>query len=153
MAAWGEWYKTDRSGEKIGFFKKAYRILVMAIRNFLFNTYSFDRSENSLQSLQHTGELIDDGCSILLFPEGDISKTGRMLPFESGIGILAQELHVPVIPVRVRGLHEILPPGKAWPVSKGQASLSFGRPVPYERLKNMSVVEITRFLEEEVKKL
>ena len=151
VAAWGEWYKTGHKGKKVDFVNRAGRMVIMQFRNMLFNTYSMDRSENSLQSLQYTGRLVDEGHGILIFPEGQITETGKMLPFERGIGILVQELRVPVVPVRLSGLYEILPPEKRWPISKGEVVVKFGKPIPYEALKNKSVVEITKTLEKQVK--
>ena len=153
VAAWGEWYKTGSKGRQVNFLNRIGRTLIMQFRNVLISTYAFDRSENSLQSLQYTGKLVDEGHSILIFPEGQITETGKMLPFENGIGILVQELRVPVVPVRLRGLHEILPPETHWPVSKGEVTVKFGKPIPYEALKNKSVVEITKTLEKHVKML
>ncbi len=43
---------------------------------------------------------------MLIFPEGEVnnSEDGRMAQFQSGIGLLAQNLSLPVIPIRLDGV-------------------------------------------------
>jgi long-chain acyl-CoA synthetase len=59
-------------------------------------------------SLQRAAEAIAMGRSVCLFPEGHISRDGFLLPPRTGAGILACELHVPVVPVLIRGSFQTL---------------------------------------------
>ena len=54
---------------------------------------------------------VDAGHSILGFPEGHRTKTGRVGPFYEGLFRIAIELGVPVIPVAVTGLFDVLHKG------------------------------------------
>jgi 1-acyl-sn-glycerol-3-phosphate acyltransferase len=54
---------------------------------------------------------IDAGHSILGFPEGHRTETGRVGPFYDGLFRIAIELGVPVVPVAVTGLYEVLHKG------------------------------------------
>lgn len=54
---------------------------------------------------------IDAGHSILSFPEGHRTKTGHVGPFYDGLFRIAIELGVPVVPVAVTGLYEVLHKG------------------------------------------
>lgn len=56
------------------------------------------------------GELVSNGFSILIFPEGQISHSDEILPFQPGVGLLASRLNLPVVPVRLKGLGEVLHP-------------------------------------------
>ena len=47
---------------------------------------------------------MDRGFSVLVFPEGARTKDGEMKPFMEGIGLLAKNLKVPVVPARIEGL-------------------------------------------------
>lgn len=55
------------------------------------------------------------GLIYLLFPEGTRSRTGEMAKFRSGIGMLVAGTNVPVIPCRIAGAHEAMPPGARLP--------------------------------------
>jgi 1-acyl-sn-glycerol-3-phosphate acyltransferase len=54
---------------------------------------------------------VDVGHSILSFPEGHRTKTGHVGPFYDGLFRIAIELGVPVVPVAVTGLYEVLHKG------------------------------------------
>jgi len=67
-----------------------------------------------------TGELlermrreIDAGHSILAFPEGTRTRTGRVRPFRKGIFYLARDLGVPIVPVAVTGSFDMMRPGSS----------------------------------------
>jgi 1-acyl-sn-glycerol-3-phosphate acyltransferase len=79
-------------------------------------------------SLAHCGDLADDGYSILVFPEGTRSPDGSLQHFKAGIGLLARELQMLVVPIYLRGLDAILPKGRSWPGS-GPVQVRVGEPV------------------------
>ncbi|MGB5350976.1 MAG: lysophospholipid acyltransferase family protein [Polyangiales bacterium] len=54
---------------------------------------------------------VDAGHSILGFPEGHRTKTGHVGPFYDGLFRIAIELGVPVVPVAVTGLFDVLHKG------------------------------------------
>ncbi len=54
---------------------------------------------------------VDTGHSILGFPEGHRTKTGHVGPFYDGLFRIAVELGVPIVPVAVTGLFEVLHKG------------------------------------------
>jgi long-chain acyl-CoA synthetase len=72
----------------------------------LFNVFPLPRFSGFRESFRFAGESVDRGYSILVFPEGDINMrdTPDMTPFQHGIGLLAQNLNIPVVPMRVDGL-------------------------------------------------
>jgi len=53
-----------------------------------------------------------DEYSVLVFPEGRHTTNGKMLPFRSGIGLLANNLGIPIVPMRIHGLFELKQRGK-----------------------------------------
>jgi long-chain acyl-CoA synthetase len=55
---------------------------------------------------------MDRGYSVMVFPEGTRSKDGRMARFRAGIGLLAEESRVPVLPVALVGLGELRKSGR-----------------------------------------
>ena len=95
----------------------------------LFNAYPLPQQlSGARRALHYSGELIDAGYSILIFPEGTRTETGELLPFRPGIGLMARQLGVPVVPVRLRGLFEIFPATASWP-RIGKVSVRFGEPI------------------------
>jgi long-chain acyl-CoA synthetase len=53
------------------------------------------------------------------------------LPFRAGIGILANALQIPIIPMRIEGLFELKQAGKRF-AKPGQISIRIGAPVPFQ---------------------
>jgi long-chain acyl-CoA synthetase len=103
------------------------RLLGSAV-SLLINAFPFSRRGSVRPSIDYCGELADRGWSMLIFPEGTRSPTGSLQPFQRGIGLLALELGLPVVPVAVFGTHAILPKGKLI-AGSGPISVKFGEPI------------------------
>ncbi|MDD2733073.1 MAG: lysophospholipid acyltransferase family protein [Desulfuromonadaceae bacterium] len=52
--------------------------------------------------------------TVLFFPEGHRSRTGKLQPFYSGAFRLAQETGVPIVPLCITGTDTMLPPGHSF---------------------------------------
>lgn len=63
----------------------------------------------ALQSMDEAAAAIRLGKSVVMFPEGTRTETGRLLPFKRGGFILARKAAVPVIPVTINGSGRINP--------------------------------------------
>ena len=75
-------------------------------------------------------DVLTEGSSLILFPEGTRNPDGEMRPFKSGLYHLAkQNQSVPFVPVRLDNLNRILPKGELLPVPL-LSSVTFGRPMP-----------------------
>ncbi|MCA9323316.1 MAG: 1-acyl-sn-glycerol-3-phosphate acyltransferase [Planctomycetes bacterium] len=136
---------------------RARRLQVMAARDYffgtklktwfygmLFNTLPFEREHGSLRGLELCRLALAGGCSVLIYPEGTRSKTGEMRAFRSGIGILAVELGLPVIPVHVEGAFAALPPGRRFP-RRGPITVRFGSPIDLATVLENSRVGSPRY--------
>ena len=73
-------------------------------------------------------DLADRGYSRLVFPEGTRAPDGKIAPFKPGIGLLARELGLPVVPVYLDGLYGILPKGRTLP-RPGPVRVIVGEPL------------------------
>ncbi|GAM10609.1 1-acyl-sn-glycerol-3-phosphate acyltransferase 1, chloroplastic [Geobacter sp. OR-1] len=89
------------------------------------------------------GQLVDRGVNILVFPEGERSITGELLPFRQGLGIMAKELDVPVVPIKISGLEKVFPRGASWP-KQGIVRVEIGQPLRFGMESAAEIVEITR---------
>lgn len=116
----------------------------------LFNVFSLPRQSGFRQSFAYAGEAVDRGWSVLIFPEGEETKDGQMQPFKAGIGLLASELNVPVVPIKLNGLFELKQRPRYF-VRPGTVSITFGDPIEFPR--NLSAGEITSELEQAIHRL
>jgi long-chain acyl-CoA synthetase len=96
-----------------------------------FNVFSLPQRAKYRESFRFAGELVDQGYSVLIFPEGRRTETGEMSPFRSGIGLLATHLGLPVIPVRIDGLFALKAAKKHY-AKPGTIQVRIGEPVKFE---------------------
>ncbi len=68
-----------------------------------------------MRALQASAVVLREGKILCVFPEGERSMDGRVRPFRKGVGILAKELRVPVLPAYIAGSFEAWPRGQSWP--------------------------------------
>jgi long-chain acyl-CoA synthetase len=118
----------------------------------LFNAFPLPQLSGFRESFRYAGESVDRGYSVLIFPEGEVnnSETGGMAPFQSGIGVLAENLPIPIVPIRIDG---------AWQMKRehrrlariGEITVRIGTPVMFPPA--MPPNEIARALEKLVRSL
>ncbi|MCU0267927.1 MAG: 1-acyl-sn-glycerol-3-phosphate acyltransferase [Acidimicrobiales bacterium] len=87
-----------------------------------------ERTRVSRSSADEAAELIDDGWSFLIFPEGGRSPDGWGQPFRGGAAYLSARCSVPVVPIHVAGTDRILPKGKSVP-KPTKTTVTFGAPL------------------------
>jgi long-chain acyl-CoA synthetase len=78
----------------------------------LLNLFPLPREAGFRESFAFAGESVDRGYNILIFPEGRHTTDGAIRPFRSGIGLLVNNLRIPVVPLRIDGLFELKQRGK-----------------------------------------
>ena len=62
------------------------------------------------QSMPRLRQRVEAGCSILIFPEGTRSVSGRTGRFHLGAFYTAQQLQLPLVPLHLAGTGHVLPP-------------------------------------------
>ena len=92
------------------------------------NAFPFAREGAIRPSLEYCAWLVDSGWSVLIYPEGTRSVSGEIGEFKSGTGLLASQLGIPVVPVRLVGHAKILPKGRVLP-RRGHAEVHIGNPI------------------------
>jgi 1-acyl-sn-glycerol-3-phosphate acyltransferase len=94
----------------------------------VFNTFPIERRSGSLSATP--GDLLDDGWSIVVFPEGTRSPDGWTHRFHHGAAFLALRHHVPLVPIGIRGSFAAMPRGRGWPVpGRPAVTVRFGEPL------------------------
>ncbi|HKD80395.1 MAG TPA: AMP-binding protein [Candidatus Angelobacter sp.] len=105
VAMQGEQLKAMRHPPRDWFFlKRWWEQLQYGLIAAFFNVFSMPQRAKYREAFRYAGDLADHGYNVVIFPEGRRTETGEMAPFRSGIGLLATQLNLPVIPMRIDGL-------------------------------------------------
>lgn len=116
--------------DNLSFFRRQVEKLSYFLVVALFNVFPLPQQTGFRQSFEFAGECADRGYSILVFPEGRRTLDGTLSPFRAGIGILARDLKLPVLPVRIDGLFEMKRRGGKF-AAPGAVRVSIGSPKNY----------------------
>jgi long-chain acyl-CoA synthetase len=130
--------------ETAGWFASLKAKITYALAAGLFNVFSLPRQSGFRQSFAYAGEAMDEGWSVLIFPEGTETRDGQIQPFRAGIGLLTSELTVPVVTIMLDGLFE-LKQRRQFFVRPGTVSITFGEPITFS--PQLTPAEITKELE------
>lgn len=113
--------------------------VVASVVSLVFNTVPIERRRGGGMSKNggHLDQLLDQGWSVLLFPEGTRSRDGVPGPLRRGAAVLAAAHNLTIVPIRVTGTAEAMPPGRFWPRRRRAIPLSrrhrievaFGEPI------------------------
>jgi 1-acyl-sn-glycerol-3-phosphate acyltransferase len=108
------------------FFDTRWRAVTTAL---LFNAFPVERyGSRRLRSL--ASDLIDDGWSMLIYPEGTRSEDGWMNPFRVGAAYLCVTKGIPVVPIALCGSYAAMPRGRNWPKpGRPRITIRYGRPL------------------------
>jgi long-chain acyl-CoA synthetase len=117
----------------------------------LFNVFPLPRARGFRRSFAHAGEAMDRGYSVLIFPEGTRSRDGRLHTFRPGIGLLAAQSRVPIVPIALAGLGEIRATHARW-FRSGKIEVRIGRAIT-TATEESDPAEFTAMLEEAVRVL
>ncbi|GAA0879934.1 lysophospholipid acyltransferase family protein [Algoriphagus jejuensis] len=90
-----------------------------------------DRLRSRAETMRRAGEALDQGSSIILFPEGGIftKNPPQMMAFKNGAFRLADEKQIPVIPVTLSYNHLILPDDGKFLLNRRSAKMVFHEPL------------------------
>lgn len=109
-----------------------------------------DRSNQraAVKSLEEAKKRLVNGVSVVIFPEGTRSKTGKLLPFKRGAFKLAKDLELPLLPVTINGTRKIMPHSSSVNILPGKVSIQIHKPISAKDLKDSELPDIM----EQVKK-
>jgi long-chain acyl-CoA synthetase len=113
----------------------------------LFNVFPLPKRSGFRESFRFAGDLADRGWSVLVFPEGEMTPDGKLQTFRAGIGLLAKNLKLPVVPVRIDGVYEIREARSRFN-RPGRIRVHIGKPVEFPAA--LDPQQIARDLEQRV---
>ena len=98
----------------------------LGFRQYFYNPYlkktvrsarfiPVDVSMDIAETLKSCAYVLRNGKMICLFPEGERAVKGEVIRFKRGIGILAKELNIPLLPIYLDGAYNVWPRGKRLP--------------------------------------
>jgi long-chain acyl-CoA synthetase len=96
-----------RPSQNLSLLQRLLERLRYFLASSLFNVFPVPQESGFIKSFTFAGDLADRGWNILVFPEGRTTDDGYMAPFRSGIGLLAKQLNIPVVPMRLAGLFDL----------------------------------------------
>ncbi|HTP18570.1 MAG TPA: lysophospholipid acyltransferase family protein [Solirubrobacteraceae bacterium] len=113
--------------------------VVASLVSLIFNTVPIERHGGGgvAKNGSHLDKLLDQGWSLLLYPEGTRSRGGMPGPLRRGAAVLAAAHHLTIVPIRVTGTAQAMPPGRLWPrrlrdkpvPKRHRIEVSFGEPI------------------------
>jgi long-chain acyl-CoA synthetase len=120
------------------------------LSSLFFNAFPIPQREpGALATLRYIGELASGKWCLLIFPEGKMTRTGEIAPFQPGVGMIASKLGIPVVPIRIVGMDKVLAEG--WRMARpGRVDITFG---PALRLAGDDYLALARQVEDAVRKL
>ena len=123
---------------------------VLAAKDYFFNTPArrflaanftsmmpFDRERAQLESLEDALAELAQGRSVLMFPEGTRSADGAIHEFKSGAGFLALRSRCDVLPVLIRGTHDVMGKGSLVP-RRHPVEVRIGRAITAAELREIA---------------
>ncbi|MCI0489584.1 MAG: 1-acyl-sn-glycerol-3-phosphate acyltransferase [Blastocatellia bacterium] len=110
--------------------------LMRAFGAFPVNLEAVDVSAQR-EAIKH----LRSGHALVIFPEGGRARTGKVEPFKMGAFRLALTHGAPIVPVTIKGAHEIWPVGRWFP-RPGKLTITYHPPIPVEPVGDISKAEL-----------
>ncbi len=99
-----------------------------ALAAWAYGAMPMERVRVSRRGADAAADLIEDGWSLLIFPEGGRTPDGWGQPHKGGAAYLAVKCGVPVVPIHLEGSGRVLPKGKSVPDPQ-TVVVNFGTPM------------------------
>jgi long-chain acyl-CoA synthetase len=117
-----EWFFAKRWTYQLGYW----------LVTLLFNVFPLPQFSGFRESFRFAGESADRGYSVLIFPEGEVNNSadGQMAPFQAGIGLLAENLRLPIVPMRLDGVWQMKRERRRL-AHLGEIAVHIGKPVKF----------------------
>jgi 1-acyl-sn-glycerol-3-phosphate acyltransferase len=119
------------------------------------NTFPFRRQgPDARMGLEASARILTRGDSLIIYPEGTRTTTGRLQRFRKGIGLLVQGMPYAVIPVAITGTHRVMGKG-SWFPRRGHIRVRVGTPETFAHAgrDDASAAAIANHLQERVRVL
>lgn len=103
----------------------------------LTNLRPIDRKRGFRASFEQARDVVDEGCVVLVFPEGTRQVDGALGQFKPLIGKLSLETGVDILPLHIDGAYKILPKGSALPKGR-DVTVRIGPPLNFDHFAKLT---------------
>jgi 1-acyl-sn-glycerol-3-phosphate acyltransferase len=101
-----------------------------AFTALVYAGFPIDRAKGGQGATDKARELVRDGWSIVVFPEGTRSADGHVQRFRHGSARLCLELGIPAAPIAIVGAYQAMPRGRFWPrPGRPTVTVRYGAPI------------------------
>ena len=90
-----------------------------------------NQARKATETLEQLNDLIQQGTSILIFPEGTRSLTGKIGPIKRGSIMVAFETKTPLLPIVINPAYQIMPKGSLF-LQPHRLKLQIGEPLIFD---------------------
>ena len=117
----------------------------------VMNCVFMDRKDRrqSIKAIRSGIELLKQGHSIVVFPEGTRSKGGPVQEFKGGSLRLGTDAQVPIVPVAIRGTSTIMEKNNGW-IRPGTVTITVLPPLTYDQYKEMDAKLLLSTIQESI---
>ncbi|SFN19972.1 lysophospholipid acyltransferase family protein [Marinobacter pelagius] len=117
-------------------------LLGQAMRAAEFPSVDRSNRNRAVRDLEKAREMMESGIVLWAAPEGTRSPDGKLLPFKKGCFHLALDTEAVIVPVAIRGIHQVLP-ARTWQINLGQpVDVRVGKPLDVAGMSKQDLPEI-----------
>ena len=102
------------------------------------NSHPIGISASDRRTFKVTFDLLKESQKVLIFPEGERSKTEEIAEIKSGIGFLAWKSKAPIVPTFIDGTFRAWPRFKKYPRLFKKVTCTFGKPIYIQDFNHLS---------------
>lgn len=125
------------------------------------NAVPVDQEGVAKEGLKTILELLKAGQAVLMFPEGERTRTGELQRLKPGVLLLIKRMTAPIVPVGIAGAFDALPRTRKWPKlspfflppTGADIAVSVGQPIPAERYHDMPRAQVLAELQGELERV
>jgi 1-acyl-sn-glycerol-3-phosphate acyltransferase len=100
-----------------------------AFTALVYGAFPIDRARGARGAVDKARQLLSEGWSIVVFPEGTRSPDGHLQRFRHGAARLALETGAGLAPIAVVGAFQAMPKGRFWPrTGRPPVTIRYGEP-------------------------
>jgi 1-acyl-sn-glycerol-3-phosphate acyltransferase len=107
------------------------------------------------RTIQNAEAKLINGASIVIFPEGSRTRTGKIGTFKKGAFQMAMDLKLPIVPITINGSFEVMPINSYF-INPHKLEVIIHEPIPTDNLNLSNIREVAttiRFLSEQTKEI
>lgn len=118
-----------------------------------FGAFPVRRGEPDRKAIRHAAALLDEGQAVVVFPEGQLTRTGELQDLKAGVALVVKLCPgIPVICLGINGSEHVLPYGKVIPrPARRKVHMRWGKSRSFS--KDASAAAILGWAENELRRL